>query len=87
MTSEKRTSDGHWVGAVVYGHDTQGRQLRKTVSAMKRSDADHYPGGIGLANVRNDSSELMEPSPFKKISDSRARGDMRFGCIPHGTPN
>lgn len=35
----QRKSDGLWVGAVVYGHDTKGRQLRKTVSAKKRSDA------------------------------------------------
>ncbi len=35
----QRKSDGRWVGAVVYGHDTKGRQLRKTVSAKKRSDA------------------------------------------------
>ena len=35
----QRKVDGLWVGAVVYGHDTRGRQLRKTVSAKKRSDA------------------------------------------------
>lgn len=37
----QRKSDGLWVGAVVYGHDAKGRQLRKTVSAKKRSDAVH----------------------------------------------
>ena len=35
----QRKSDGRWVGAVVYGHDTKGRQLRKTVTAKKRTDA------------------------------------------------
>ncbi len=35
----QRSSDGRWIGAVLYGYDNRGRPLRKTVSAKTRAEA------------------------------------------------
>lgn len=62
----QRKSDGRWVGSITIGYDEQGRQKKKTVYGVNRTEVAMKLSEIS-GRIKSDSYEMIENKTFGEL--------------------